>query len=624
MKDIYVASEQWNGETPAEEIITTISNIFCEKDFNVYLYYKTGSIIKHKSDTEGNDLHIGFYGCVSVNEFDNTQETPNSSHTLSPVTIEFQNCNGEPEVHKVKIDRGTYMGSSLDIKVRQRDNKKDITVARVTYPNTICILLKPSIPVELLKYILQQSMKYIDCSEDLFKRFLRYSAKDNLLKALRAPFDQRRVEKLKEVADLENRIVDLEKEIQRLENKLKITEQELFAISECCDDTGGIAEAISSIEAINKIASVKSSSGCDYLTEGIVKVFTNTIYVRSQRRRYMLGEYEITLDFLNHAVSFKNLSPELRRQSHWGAGCHHPHVSSDGSACLGNIKEDIKGALKEYNFQHAVLLAVSFLKNVNIKDVAGKKIVNWPIVDDEGNIINDSIGELENCHICGKIMPDDEDNELWVKCECCGKYACPAHSEAITIKNRTVSVCSHCHSASLRYCSVCGKIEMVDNMYIKYDFRDDSTGLEPTDDYLCEDCVRSIEIVIPVSDGILAHKNVFVTSEFESRYIKECETCGEKFVSNDEAETKCPYCKNGGTYFTCPDCGAFLPSAEGVSVIIDGQETTVCSTCSEEYTTCMQCLNQVGQDQCSVINEVLGLYICNSCKQALTEEEQNV
>ena len=615
--EINIVSGQWNGMLPSDEVIKAISDVFCGKDFNIHLYYINGSMIKGKSASNGVDLHIGFYGCASVNEFANMNEASNVSHTLHSVQVKYSDTT-----EFISVDTGVCTNSSIDIKVLRASDEKEVVVARVTYPNTICILLQPTnIPTSLLEYILLSSKEYINCSEQDFKAVLRNNAKDNLLKALRLPFKQQQVQKIKDIEDIKAHISRLENNLNEKENELRVAEQELITLSECCDDTSGIAEVLSSIEAIDKISSVKSSSGCDFIGEGIIKVYTNTIYVNSQRRRYLLGEYEITLNFLTQKVSFKNLNTELRRQSHWGSGCHHPHVSSDGSACLGNIKEDIKEALKAYNFQHAVLLAVSFLRNVNINDTAGKRIVNWPMVDDEGNIINDCAGELEKCYICGEIMPDNEDGELWVKCECCGKYVCPNHSEAVTINDRTVSVCSQCFSSSLKYCSVCGKVEMVDNMYPLYDFSDNSSRLDPTGDYLCEECVRTIKTVVPASEGILAHRKVFVSSEFEEKYIKECETCGEKFASNDESETQCPYCKSGRTYFTCPDCGAITPSMWGASVVINGEETQVCLTCSEEYVTCMQCLNQVKESESSVMNESLGLYICNSCKQTLTEED---
>lgn len=639
MNSLTISSTQWRDAfTPSPEMIDTISDIFTE-NCDIFLYSACHNIERESlpdSDNDSRDVHIGFYGCTCPNTFaNNNTASGNASFCLKRSTIEFpitdvvntdDSMSITTDTVAIDIDRGNYLTSALYVKARavKPESVEEITVARITYPNTICILLRPGdIPINLLKFILMESKKYLYCSESEFKTLLRNAASDNLLRALRFPFRAEREKLIAEIERIKTSITDLENKVAEQEASLLVKQQQLTSVSKLCDDTGGITEIIAAIDSIEKISSVTSSSGCELLGEGIVKVNTNTIYVTCQKQRYLLGEYEITLNFLTHKVSFKNLVPELRRKSYWGEKCHHPHVSHDGSACLGNIKEDIKEALKAFDFQYAVLLAVSFLKNVNITDAAGKQIVHWPVVDEVGNILRDSSEELTRCHICGTLMPDNEENEAWDKCSICGHFTCPAHLNTVSTKHGDILACSYCSESHLKQCCECDEIELVDNMFPESSI-DESGNIITTGRHLCTDCVNTIDICVPASPDVLAHKTIFVTNEFVNSHIKQCEICGENFATNDSEECQCPYCRSGGTYFTCPDCGAVTIGAQGVKLLRNGIEITVCADCSQHYVTCMQCLNSVRENEYVVISSVAELYMCNDCQNNLTEEEENV
>jgi hypothetical protein len=111
---------------------------------------------------------------------------------------------------------------------------------------------------------------------------------------------------------------------------------------------------------------------------GKINVFTDTLYIEHDSKRYEMGKYriEIYTDGGNGGVRMYNLT---RRVDGYNSEMHHPHVFPDGRPCLGNIQEAIPQLLGEYEYAVVTILCMQYLQSVNVNDDAGKYIEKWPL-----------------------------------------------------------------------------------------------------------------------------------------------------------------------------------------------------------------------------------------------------
>ena len=176
---------KWDGSVPQREsgITSALLDTFDNTDYHIYLYHNSGPINRTvASSAEDTNIHIGFYGCSASNVFENIKERADAVHNLTTGrSISYQ---GHTEV--LSIDTGTFSSSSIDIKVNLENSTDDeIVVARITYPNTICVLLKPeSVSYNLMQYILSEAAEFLCISEQEFKSYLRHESEMALLTAI--------------------------------------------------------------------------------------------------------------------------------------------------------------------------------------------------------------------------------------------------------------------------------------------------------------------------------------------------------------------------------------------------------------------------------------------------------
>lgn len=112
---------------------------------------------------------------------------------------------------------------------------------------------------------------------------------------------------------------------------------------------------------------------------GLISIVTDNIFVKNEGVTYDIGVMQIDLytaeDF---KIRFKNLT---RKGTGGGYNQIHPHVSSSGSACWGNIELTIIELFRSMNYAALVSLILSYLQTVNTGDPAGSGIYNsWPTV----------------------------------------------------------------------------------------------------------------------------------------------------------------------------------------------------------------------------------------------------
>ncbi len=118
------------------------------------------------------------------------------------------------------------------------------------------------------------------------------------------------------------------------------------------------------------------------VADGVIKVFTENIEITPDGHdvTFDIGKFrmEVYTSGTNGGIRFFNITRK-------GAGgynnynIHHPHVSSEGIPCLGNIGEIVPQLIGEYEYSAVAQLGLQFLKTVNLDDSAGRGIFDaWP------------------------------------------------------------------------------------------------------------------------------------------------------------------------------------------------------------------------------------------------------
>lgn len=189
-------------------------------------------------------------------------------------------------------------------------------------------------------------------------------------------------------------------------------------------------------------------------------VTTEMIYITKGDFKYKIGEFEITLPYVNEGkrnnnistnekVTFINLTPGGKRRSYWGLRCHHPHVDKSGYACLGNGYDLIFQCINTGNMIGAVDMAIAFLQQANTSDPAGRYLTSWDVVDDNDNIIYPG------------YLYDSPPKDLEVlTCEYCGSESPRINGDVQprAIDGKNVYLCNDCASTDIHICASCDSI----------------------------------------------------------------------------------------------------------------------------------------------------------------------
>jgi hypothetical protein len=147
-----------------------------------------------------------------------------------------------------------------------------------------------------------------------------------------------------------------------------------------------------------------------FIRDGKFSIETTPIYAYHDVTgdRYYIGNMKIELDPEHTSVKFFGDNP---RKSYWTERDPHPHVNGrSGEACLGNISGTIAELCSQMEMYALVMVCIDFLESVNTSDPAGKNIMNWDRVDDEGNVIEQAYEEGYDWH-CDRCEEGQSDNE---------------------------------------------------------------------------------------------------------------------------------------------------------------------------------------------------------------------
>lgn len=481
---------------------------------------------------------------------------------------------------------------------------KSYPIAYVYYPNTINICLRQCISpwdtnyvdpyggheleftesqlaeslVTLLQHIITAATPYLNTDMSTFKIYENIEQEKNWIKQIADVNSKERENILNQITGLYGDIDTWNSKIKNAKSKLKILENNLENISNIQDAAvGKIHTELEKIKNIDDIISVELSCA----SSNTLTLYTNNIYARTQGMRFYFGRYRIVADICKGTVSFFNLEESLCRHGYWGNKCQHPHVSGEGRPCLGNVRDDIKTAIDNFEFGYLAILCLSFLSNVNILDAAGSYVISWPLVDDDGNVIQDSVEELLRCKECNELLPDDDtilQREAY-GCAICGRHFHFACKQAHTVSSSgsNLVVCDDCNRESA--CPVCGAIHHEVEM---------STD-ELTGERACFDCLTPIEVVD--SSVAFSTRVIFTTPEHAANQalVDVCSSCNRLFRRRDGDNGVCEYCSDNGNdaVIYCNHCDTFKP----FDLILkfdshDGTTKNVCSECIGDYVLC--------------------------------------
>lgn len=144
----------------------------------------------------------------------------------------------------------------------------------------------------------------------------------------------------------------------------------------------------------------------DIVTVHVDKVYAYAPFGKEERRFY-IGNMKIQMNIANTEIKFFGDNP---RKSHWSKRDPHPHVSGEsGGACLGNVSTTIAELCSQLEVFPLFLVCLDFLQNANPSDTAGKNVVRWDQVDEDGKVIKK--GHNPQMFRCDRCEDRDEANE---------------------------------------------------------------------------------------------------------------------------------------------------------------------------------------------------------------------
>ena len=142
------------------------------------------------------------------------------------------------------------------------------------------------------------------------------------------------------------------------------------------------------IAKIKKVTGIKCKSDC-------IEITTKDIYIdekdllRKNDVIYHIGKFVISV-FLDGRIRFFNKTNQGKGPGYTlpkgfsgntSYNRHHPHINTDGIACLGNLSSVIPKYIAECNISVLVTLLIKFLETTYVEDGAGAGIYWWPVVD---------------------------------------------------------------------------------------------------------------------------------------------------------------------------------------------------------------------------------------------------
>lgn len=109
-------------------------------------------------------------------------------------------------------------------------------------------------------------------------------------------------------------------------------------------------------------------------------VYTEVLNCRHPRTGdlHEIGAFRIEVNFERATIRWFNLT---RRVDGHERNMQAPHIYESGNPCLGNMEKVMADLLAAYELHAIIMMAISFVEEVNVADVAGMHIDKWPVVE---------------------------------------------------------------------------------------------------------------------------------------------------------------------------------------------------------------------------------------------------
>lgn len=155
------------------------------------------------------------------------------------------------------------------------------------------------------------------------------------------------------------------------------------------------------------------------IDQEFITIFTVPLRIyASNHKIYQGGEYTIKINMFTSDVYFDST---CKRRSYWSLKDPHPHVDGQTKkACLGNIDSTVAELCSQMQLYALTMILIDFLESANVADAAGKCVVNWPEIDEEGNPVYTSDCDDDYDDDCDDDYDDDDDDDDNDTCDDCG------------------------------------------------------------------------------------------------------------------------------------------------------------------------------------------------------------
>lgn len=260
----------------------------------------------------------------------------------------------------------------------------------------------------------------------------RKEAIEKTVKDFSKNLDERLIQLEGSVINIQNNIASYRNTLVTESNKLAKTMVEIstFDIEK---ERDAVRQEIVNIISHKKVVNMEVISG--YL-----HIYTVPLYLfePKNKERFYLGKMVIKIKTTSCDIRFDNL--DNRRRCYWSGGASpHPHVSSEGVPCLGNIDAQVADCFVKKQYYMLFLILLGYLETCNIDDCAGRRVDSWDKVDKEGKKLSDGSSEPEE----GDEDWDDDDDDH-VECDACGEPCNPDNMWSCEEDGCHAYICDDC------------------------------------------------------------------------------------------------------------------------------------------------------------------------------------
>ncbi len=238
---------------------------------------------------------------------------------------------------------------------------------------------------EYLPLVMEKDEDKIKKIQGQIEEKKRNASREEFVKACSGRFDKLLTGTQKTIEEGHKTIQKLQIQLTTKVREVKGAEQKLVQLEKARPDAEeGYRKEFQKFLSVPDIKKIEAG-------DGVIKVFTNMIYITHEKVKYKIGEFRIEI-FINGGLKFFNLTNEGKGPGYTkpngfnGADSynrHHPHVQGDGSPCLGTISSAVPQLIGEYQYSVVAILAIQYLKSVNADDSAGQGIYWWPKAEEE-------------------------------------------------------------------------------------------------------------------------------------------------------------------------------------------------------------------------------------------------